>query len=313
MIRRFTVPAALSLALSLSLSLWFPAPAARATTLDVGLGYSRILADELVYDGPDRISRLTWDSRVPVVQIGLGHDLPQGWRLGGRAVVALGGGGFMADYDWLEPFATGSALDDWSHRSLHPETRLRNHVDIDLTIGRDVGQVAGATISLHGGLKYSQASWRSWGGSFTYSFDGFRDAEFDLPEDVRAIDYLQRHKAVFAGIEAHRDMAGWQMSGLLRAGVSVQPREVDIHWLRDLRFDHSIDAQPYLGLGLGAHRAIEEDTVLSFEAGWQRFFERRGDARISDTLDGSLIQLDPDSIAGEMTITRLAVSLQRRF
>lgn len=305
MFRRFIVLAALSLGLS--------APAAQATTLDFGLGYSRVLADELVYDGPDRISRLTWDSRVPVLKLGVTHDLPQGWRLGAQAVVAMGGGGFMADYDWLEPFARGSGLDDWTHRSLHPRTDLRNHVDLDLTLGRDVGQVAGAMVSLHGGLKYSQASWRSWGGSFVYSFDDFRDAEFDLPDDLRAIDYLQRHKAVFVGIEARRDMGGWQMTGLLRAGVSVQPREVDIHWLRDLRFDHSIDAQPYLGLGLGAERTISANTTLTVEAGWQRFFERRGDARITDVIDGSLLQIDRDGIGGELTLSRMALSLQRRF
>lgn len=296
-----------------ALSLGPSAAAGETTTLDFGLGYSRVLADELVYDGPDRISRLTWDSRVPVLKLGVTHDLPQGWHLGAQAVVAMGGGGFMADYDWLEPFARGRRLEDWTHRSLHPRTDLRSHVDLDVTLGRDIAEIAGARVSLHGGFKYSQASWRSWGGSFVYSFDDFRDAEFDLPDDLRAIDYLQRHKAVFAGVEARRDMGSWRMTGLLRAGVSVQPREVDIHWLRDLRFDHSIDAQPYLGLGLGAERPISANTTLTVEAGWQRFFERRGDARIADMTDGSLLQIDQGGIAGELTLSRLAVSLQRRF
>lgn len=303
----------LALALSVALSSAGAAAAWQATGFELGIGQSRITADELVYDGDDRISRLTWTSRVPVLSAGARYALPQGWELGGRLVTALGDDGYMADYDWLRPWASGSGLNDWTHRSQHPATDLRRYLDVDVTIGRQVASPGGVDIGLHAGLKYTEASWRARGGSFVYSEFGFRDAIFDLPDSELGIDYLQRHKAIYAGAEARYREGAWQVAGLLRAGVSVQPREVDLHWQRDLRFDHSIGAQPYLSLGLSGSYDLRENLTLGVEASWQRFFERRGDARISDIRDGTFYLDDRDSIGGELTTANVTVSLTSRF
>ncbi|MFN3525721.1 MAG: omptin family outer membrane protease, partial [Paracoccus sp. (in: a-proteobacteria)] len=289
------------IATALALVLATPATAERSTTLAFGLGHSRITADELVYDESDLVSRLTWSSHVPVAQFGLRQELPQGWVLDGQFVTGLGADGFMADYDWLRPWATGTGPDDWSHRSLHSATDLKRYVDLDVTLGRQIATLGRTQIGLHAGLKYTEVSWRARGGSFVYSRDGFRNAIFSQPDSRRAVDYTQRHKAVFAGAEVLHQAGAWNFAGLLRAGLSVQPREVDLHWQRHLRFDHTIDSQPYVSLGLSGSYALRENLTLGVEASWQRFFERRGDARISDMRDGELYLNDPDSISGELT------------
>lgn len=290
-----------------------PAAAELTTTLTAGLGHSRITADELVYNRDKLVSRLIWTSRVPTARFGLSQELPQGWVLGGQLVAGLGTDGYMADYDWLRPWATGTGPDDWSHRSLHSATDLKGYVDLDVTLGRQVASFGQTQIALHAGLKYTEVSWRARGGSFVYSRDGFRNAIFDLPDSIRAVDYTQRHKAVFAGAEARHQAGPWQFAGLLRAGLSIQPREVDLHWQRNLRFDHTIGSQPYVSVGLSGSYALRENLTLGLEASWQRFFEGRGDARISDMRDGELYLNDPDSIGGELTAANITFSLSHRF
>lgn len=303
----------LFVAAALTLLLGTPALAEPATSLQFGLGHTRITGDELVYDDGDRLSRLIWKSRVPTAQIALSHDLPQGWVLGGKLVSAVGNSGHMVDYDWIAPFNPGTGPDDWTHRSIHPVTDLHRYLDLDVTLGRQVAAFGQTQIAVHGGLKYTEASWRARGGSFVYSEDGFRDTVFEQSDSARSIDYKQRHKAIYAGAEARHQAGAWQFAGLLRAGVSIQPREVDLHWQRDLRFDHKISAQPYVNVGLSGTYAIREDLSLGIEASWQRFFERTGDARVSDIRDGSFYQTDRDGIAGELTTATVAVSLGYSF
>ena len=169
-------------------------------SLSVGAGYSFIKGDEIVYDGDDRISHLIWESKSPTVTGGLDVEFASGWTLRAGGAVAVRGDSHMEDYDWLEPFRTSFDFEDWTHQSVHPDTRLHHYFTGDLAVGKDI-RLGAATLNLHGGIKYTSVHWTAYGGTYTYSVAGFRDQSGGFPDGERGISFQQRYPGVFLGAD----------------------------------------------------------------------------------------------------------------
>ena len=108
-------------------------------------GITAIEANELVYDGKQKLSQLIWESSAVStftgqVKIDLDH-----FFLRATGTIGVGGDGHMRDYDWL--------VEDrpWSDRSIHPDTRLNHYFSGTIEAGREVLSRDGTTVSLGGG------------------------------------------------------------------------------------------------------------------------------------------------------------------
>ncbi|PBB89976.1 hypothetical protein CK215_24805 [Mesorhizobium sp. WSM3864] len=91
----------------------------------------------------------------------------------------------MEDCDWLKDAPSFAEL-DWSHQSIHPDTRLDRYIDLDMAAGPDFVINDATVINLHGGVKYTDMKWKAYGGSYQYSGEGFRDYRGESPDRNRA-------------------------------------------------------------------------------------------------------------------------------
>ncbi|MDO5647734.1 omptin family outer membrane protease [Paracoccus sp. (in: a-proteobacteria)] len=278
-----------------------------------GFGVTNLRADEIVYDGDHRLSLLEWRSSVPTVTVGVKRRFDGGWTLGGQMVANMGQTGRMTDYDWEPTFMTGTGKSGWSDWSTHPDTRLNQYFDFTLTGGREVTTENGTRLNLHGGVKYVRADWTAHGGRYVYSEDALRDTTGTFPAGQAVVTYRQRHTTIFAGVDAARDLGDWTISGGLRGGVSVAPRDTDFHWLRNLRFDSRFDPMPYAGVTLRADYRINDRLTGYAQADYDQHFRRRGDTVYSEIVSGARDGGTWDTSGAAMRAATLSVGLAARF
>ncbi|MBK4216260.1 omptin family outer membrane protease [Paracoccus caeni] len=300
-----------------ALTLTFPASAEIADTarprFEVALGHTTLSANEQVYWNGDRISRLNWEAKVPTATLGFSNRFADGWILNGQATFRLGGNGHMTDHDWLPPFATGFGPDDWSHQSTHPDSPLRKYLDVDLSLGRDIVLNDSTRLNLHGGVKYTNVRWDARGGTSVYSYQDLRDTAGLFRDGMRVVSYKQEHVTIFGGAELTRVQGPWQFSGRLRAGISPSPQERDHHWLRDLRFDNDYGAMAYASIAGQVDYQIADRFTVFASAGYQKFFEDRGDAYYTTIEHGQDLGYAPGAAGADLSAMTVAFGVSGRF
>lgn len=264
-------------------------------TLSFGLLTTDLDATEIVRNERGRmISHLGWTSQVPVLSMTAGADLPDGFTFGAALRVALGqGSGQMIDTDWNDAtFGTGFGPDDWTDRSVHPDTRLDHYLHAELTFGRDLPLTDTARINLHGGVQTMAVKWTAYGGSYLYSTDDVRDAAGEFTPGERGITYEQRLPGLFLGMQSHLDRGPWRFEGLMRAGITLQTEDRDHHWLRALRFDNAGETTPFATLRLRAAYCLDDRRQL-----WASVDHSRTRRQVMDTMLIDQAASPPERIA----------------
>lgn len=208
--------------------------------LRAGFGEASITAHEHVYlgsSGDQNLSLLIWESMAPIASVDMKARFPGAWTLRGHFDAALPGGAKMTDYDWIAPYNTGYGMDDWSHRSISPNTHLDFYFNGDVALGRDLPITEEFTVNVNGGVKYTDVQWNAVGGSFIYSDStfGYRGRIGTIP-DVSAVRYRQRLPTVFAGLDTSINDGPWSLEVGAKAGLIVYGNSVDYHYLRDPPF-----------------------------------------------------------------------------
>ncbi|MCO6186485.1 omptin family outer membrane protease [Rhizobium sp. L1K21] len=253
-----------------------------------GFGFKNITANELVYSGGQRLSQLIWTSKyMRVLSAELKVDLDSGWVFRANGGVGFGGNGHMEDYDWISPYATGTGNDDWSHQSIHPDTRLDRFFEAGVEVGRELAGNASGSVDLTGGFKYTNVKWTTWGGSYLYSSGGFRNTSGTIASTTRGITFEQRLPVVFAGLNGESVYGDWTFSSKLRGGFTVGAGDIDNHWLRNLRFEDKYRIAPVLEVEASAAYRFSNRISAFASAGFEKIFRAYGDITQTNTSTGS--------------------------
>ncbi|WP_051332523.1 omptin family outer membrane protease [Cucumibacter marinus] len=281
------------------------------------MGVIDIEANEYVYSGSSKISQLIWQSRSPAATGQVDIPLRDGWglRVEGTVAwgtVAWGGDGYMEDYDWLAPYATGTGPDDWSHRSQHPDTRLDHHFSADLAVTRTLYEDEGASVGLRGGARYTDTQWTAYGGTYLYSVGGFRDTPGSIGDGVMGITYRQTIPEIYQALDAEMTEGALTLRLSGRVGVAIGAKGDDDHWLRDLNFLDVWYPIPTAGVEAGAELALGERAALTASAGLDKVFATRADTIVTDTLT-DLSATFPNGGGGDYRSIRLSAGLKGSF
>jgi outer membrane protease len=260
----------------------------KSITVLGGIGYTWLKGNEVVYDARgNRISQLIWKTQAPVATLGAKAVFADVWTASANAVIGFSGRSDMKDYDWLQPYWSGWGDDDWTHRSIHPDTDLDRYINLDLELGRNFAVNDTTSVNLHGGFKYTNVKWTGYGGSFVYSKNGYRDNVGNFPDGERGISFEQRYPTLFIGAEATTQIDHWTLSGLLRGGVAVNASDTDHHWMRDIRFEEEYGAIPFLSVGANANYNWNDRTSFFLAGNFEKYFRRTGDSSLYDISSGS--------------------------
>lgn len=269
-------------------------------------GITAIEANELVYNGKQKLSQLIWQSTAVSTFTGdLRVEMDQ-FYVRGIASIGLGGDGDMRDYDWL---LSGSP---WSHRSVHPDTRLNHYFTGSFEVGRPVFLRDGTTVSLGGGVKYTDVKWSAWGGSYVYSDTGFRKDKGDFDPDDKGISYRQQWPVPFVGVDLSHSDGPWTVAGALQGGVAVQGTGTDDHWMRDLRFIDHVYATPAMMISASTEYEVRPATAVYVSGAFDQVFRGRADTEMINKDSGDRRQFDDGAGADYMSLT-LSLGLRGKF
>jgi omptin len=269
-------------------------------------GITAIEANELVYNGKRKVSQLIWQSSAVSTFTGdLKIDMDR-YFLRATASIGLGGDGHMRDYDWL---VSGKP---WSHRSVHPDTRLNHYFTGSLEAGRPVYSRDGTTIALGAGIKYTDVKWAAWGGSYVYSDTGFRKDKGDFPDSEKGISYRQQWPVPFLGVDLMHSEGPWTFAGAFQGGIAVEGTGTDDHWMRDLRFIDNVEATPAMMISTSAEYEVRPATAVFVSGAFDQVFRGRADTVMIDKGSGGRRHFPDDAGADFMSLT-LSLGLRGKF
>lgn len=260
-------------------------------------GITAIEANELVYQGKNKLSQLIWESTAVSTFTGqVKVDLdPFFFRATG--VIGIEGDGHMRDYDWL---VEGKP---WSHRSVHPDTRLDHYFAGTIEAGREVLSHDGTTVSLGGGVKYTDVKWTAWGGSYVYTSSDFRDTKGDFPDNEKGISYRQQWPVPFLGIDLTHSEGPWTFAGAFQGGVAVNGKGTDDHWMRDLRFIDHVEATPAVMITGSAEYEVRPNTAIFVSGAFDQIVRGRADTDMIDKITGEKRRFPDGAGADYMSVT----------
>jgi len=278
-----------------------------------GLGYSFINSDEIVYDGAgNRISHLFWETQAPTLSAALQADFANNWSLRVAGRVAVSGSSHMEDYDWIGPFFRSYDFSDWTHRSIHTDTRLHHYFSGDVALGRDIA-LGGAVLNLNGGLKYTSVHWTAYGGTFVYSDTGFRADTATFPAGGRVISFLQRYPALFVGADLSASAGRFTFAGQVRGGVAIGATDTDYHWLRDLRFEERYGAIPFASVTARVEYAFNPGSSLFLSGSLDQYFHALGDSTTYAISTGAPGSTSPNAAGMTLRAITVTAGLKARF
>ncbi|WP_426141708.1 omptin family outer membrane protease [Pseudomonas sp. DWP3-1-2] len=282
--------------------------------LSIGAGLLNGKSEEKVYDlheGGGKLSQLNWDfKQVPTLHLGLAYH-PADWlTLDVRGWTRMNAGAsHMKDYDWLDGEGAG-----WTHRSDHPDTRLKNAWQAELAATVWALKREDLALGVMAGYQRSQFDWQSRGGSYVYSSDdGYRDLAGQFSAGQKVISYQQTYATPYVGLVGLYGLRNWTLEGRFKYSQWVQARSYDNHYLRDLTFtgNHGNTGQMQsLALALSYHVSPK----FSVKAGidHQVYAETRGSTLIRHAPSGQSGRTGHNSSgqANRTTMSTLAVAYQ---
>ena len=294
-------------------SVALPAAAFDDPSVSIDAGLAHLRAKEIVYDGRWKTSELEWESKnVMVLRGTLGMEITPGWRLRGEAKLGFKGNGFMVDSDWLPPYTTSNGKDDWSHRSVHDDTRLDHYGAASLELVRRVFDEEGDRIDLGVGARYTDVQWTAYGGSAIYSTYGFRDLALIFPDGEKGITYRQQIPVVYATLASEHKRGDFTFTSAFQAGAMVNAKATDDHWMRDLNFVDDFSFAPSFAARAGLDYRLLPKASLYLEGSYEHTNFKRGDTTMRDTVSGASSQYS-DAAGGSFSAATVNIGVRGSF
>lgn len=271
-----------------------------------------IEANEKVFasaTGDNLVSLLVWRSTAPIASIDAKARFDGIWTLRGRINAALGGNGLMTDYDWL---GGSHAFDDWTDRSISPNTSLDWYVNGEVALGADVPVTDHFALNPNIGLKYTDVKWTAVGGSYIYSDPGFRDSSGTFG-DVPVVDYRMQLPTAFMGLDAAYENGPWTLATSGQIGATFLAGATDNHFLRAARIEDGLDWSLNYSAEARLTYAFTKRFGAFLEADYDRTVSGHGSDDWYDATTGALTAQYPGTAGGELQVETLQAGIKGSF
>jgi outer membrane protease len=226
--------------------------------------------------------------------------------------VGVGGDGYMEDYDWIAPFATGTGPNDWSDRSQHDATDLDHFWGGSIALGYQLVDRDAFSLDLLGGAQYRDVKWSAYGGNYIYSYRSRHDSIGSWPDDQISISYRQKVPAAFAGFDFAWTSGRWTLSGSAQGGFTFAAQAIDDHWQRPLFFSEDVKTAPTVALSANIAYAISDRFNVNLGASYDQVFMARSNSTTYDPTTRRTYYDEELSGAGQRAF-KLSAGLTGRF
>lgn len=254
-----------------------------------GTGIERVFSYPL--GSKYKLSELTWDFDE-VVMGGLegSADFGRRVRLAAGFWSALSAGdGMMVDRDWAYAEIMTQVIEpggeNWTDESRHPDTTLDEGTVVDVNLSVRALESGAFSISGIVGLTWQRWAWSSRGGTFVYSYDGFRDTSGDFGElygeDARIIEYEQQYTIPYVGVGLAWQGPALRFDGHLLLSGLVMATDTDEHLLRGVLFEGEFSRGFYVGAGVNGTWLFTPRWYATLGLDYQSIPEITGDVTMS--------------------------------
>ncbi|SCZ66960.1 omptin family outer membrane protease [Thiohalomonas denitrificans] len=292
------------------------------THLTLGAGLLNGESGEYVYDADGsasgiagyKISELQWDlDDVPMVGLEFTHAVSDRFTFDLAYWTNAGDGdSSMDDYDWLY---VGLDWSDWSH---HDNTEVRDVSRFDISGDFVIDRFQWENTDLYAvlGYRWDHLDWQAKGGEAIYSDTNFRDTNVAFP-NVPVISYEQTYQTPYVGLGIRsRGMSGMTnitLDASLRFSDWVKGEDVDVHHLRDLRFEGEGDRGRWMAFDFSLDFSLSErfDVGISYSA--TEYDEIKATTLITDLTDGSKTFYSGDAAGLDHRSSMVSLDLGYRF
>jgi outer membrane protease len=283
-------------------------------TLSFGVsgGWLTGQSHEFVYDGSgNKISELIWDmNHAYALNSDLGIRLTPELKLNASGTWGGDIDSHMEDYDWL---GLDYGQTDWTHRSIHEDTKLDHFARFDLNLQYDFIRRPAVVVGALLGGRFTGVQWKAHGGDFVYTTDPsttFRDDVFSLSDDILGITYEQSWAVAYAGLSAAVKTDSWRIAGTVVGSPLAFGSSDDDHWLRSLHFEDEFDRSSFVGASAEIAYLFNGHYQVFVSANGERFFHTYGDTTIKDTSTGGQANLDGDVSGGDHENLQVSVGFR---
>lgn len=275
------------------------------------VGFATIETNEKVFSSiasDDLLSLLNWQTTAPIATLDGKVRFPDNWTLRGHIDASMGGDSSVTDYDWL----AGYDPENWTDRSISPNTNLDWYLNGSLAVGRDLPINNDFTINVNTGFKYTDAKWTAVGGSYIYSVANFRDTAGNFA-NTPVGDFRVQLPEVFVGADANVKDGPWTLEAGAKAGLTIKATDTDTHFLRSIRFFDKFSWAQMYSADARVGFAINEHLSAFLEGSYETLLSTHGDTDINDMNTGELVGHSDASAGVEMKVAAIKVGLKGNF
>lgn len=273
----------------------------------MSLGLINGEANEIVYDAGSgrKLSQLTWQlENVAMAGFGLSVTPTHWLKLNGDIWINVNeGSGYMDDYDWFVP---GLDWTDWSH---HDDTDVDELTMYDINAEFTVFRQSQARFFGILGYKQDLFEWTSYGGSYTYSMNGFRDTVGTFPAGEKGISYEQTYSVPYIGVGFEAVLPSITFAGRFIASTFVELEAVDNHYQRNLEYTDDFEDGSMFGIDLAASYRFTDHMSIMGAFRYQNYDEVKGSTTVRNTVTGAARHYGGDVAGADNSITMITASL----
>lgn len=213
----------------------------------------------------------------------------------------------MTDYDWLYED------EDWSHRSIHPDTQLDKayQAEVSGTLWALQDQDVGLGVTL--GYQVNRFQWTARGGSYLYSSrTGFRDVTGDFPDGQKVISYRQGYRTPYIGVTSYYDWQDWRVDLYGKYSRWVTAQAFDTHHLRSMTFADKGRRAELKAVGFGVTYRFVPQFAVRAGVDYQTLGEAKGPTRMTslETDEQVVLAGDAAGISNRTVQSNLSLSYQ---
>ncbi len=296
------------------------------TEMWLGLGLLKGRSGEYVYDADGsylgvaghKVSELDWMlDNVPMAGVGFTVSMSEQTRFSlGYWLNAADGDGTMDDYDWLY---IGYDWTDWSH---HSDTTVRKaelfDVNGEYTFSKESKRREKSSWSGVFGYRRDFFEWQARGGYGIYSSapPNYRDL-FVIFADVPGITYQQTFTTPYLGLQYRTSSrsrgGGYRTRFGMYYSAWAEGEDVDIHHLRDLRFEEKGNGGEWYKFEIEMVFDISRNITYSLGYSTQTYEEIKASTTVTDLTSGATAFYPGDAAGLSHKSELLTMSLQYRF
>lgn len=265
-------------------------------------------ANEYVYDGGHTLSQLIWKID-DIYMLGAGVSVkPLHWI----AINADGwfnisdGGGTMDDYDWM---VQGM---DWTHWSHHENTDVTKGIMVDINVELTPFKAGPVRFSGFLGYKRDNWEWEARGGSYIYSYYGFRDTSGTWPDDELGITYEQIFNVPYIGIGVNGDFGAFDLKARLIGSPFVSGETIDHHHMRDLVVYDDFSGGDMIAFDIAGAYSFTEHLAMQMALNYTKYDTMKGDAEYHYN-DIGVVVTYPDAAGTDLETTMFSLSFLYTF